>query len=71
MNIEDLKCCGNCSKYGISACGFMGVADAECYCEIWEFDGIQKKDRKDILIDPEDDTSLEDMQRQARKDLYE
>lgn len=55
INIEDLKCCGNCryfsflqaknSLLGMNFCELIEeYIDVE-YCDYWEFDGWRSEDR--------------------------
>jgi hypothetical protein len=55
MVIEDMKCCGNCKNrnrqyYGTHYLEQCGKDNQPCgsgsYCENWQFDNLQKKERK-------------------------
>ena len=61
MNIEDLKCCGNCKsrcylgqdKYFEEWCSKMQKTSSCEYCDKWEYDNLYKYQRKIIYKEKE------------------
>lgn len=56
MDIEDLKCCGNCfylktevSEYSYCIQYHKGVCDPTQYCKDWMYDNKTNLDRRQII----------------------
>ena len=55
--IEDMACCGNCFMEKTRQCKFYQLyrdtgsyPTPDSYCDIWIFDGLNRKDRKRELL---------------------
>jgi len=58
MNIDDLKCCGNCLNRvtnDMGDCSSEGCEETDNitgsyeYCDEWEYDGLHRESRMEIL----------------------
>lgn len=54
MNVEDLKCCGNCrfrvstnmGEYSEEMCALKENSESFQYCDKWDYDGLHREIRK-------------------------